>query len=506
MLKGGHIIVAHMRDQQDDKKTATQHPRRPPRQVQGAQAFGESPTPMVAKRDVRSPSDVLALQRLVGNQAVGRRLDRQVSAQIQRKDDAQDTSTIDTEQAKYTPNFAAPLSKAAPAGFKVTVAVSQKIPEYLTFAKTRMKSTIRNKVRSAVRSVPGASLAIRKPKSGQQIKEKAAVKAAGVQPGTPVTDPAVANILQNSDSVGHSWIKLSPVDAAGKVIQTYSFGFIPANPGAPHGPQQAVAGLVRNPDLEFEAYADYNNRYLDTTVSPKAYEKALFKIAQLMAGPPAYMTIGYNCTQFTKDIANAAGAAFPGKAGMMIPVSDRGFMKRAMSPNALYDKLGDNLNTEDTSDERDMLQDPNFFEGPQGITQTGAARRNRGLELTDIMAADDAATVPVAKDAVVIPTGASFGTMLQVEYEGRQLYAVKDDLIQHLKQLEPASKSKWKLKGSLIVRTSRGLVPIKSGANIMVREFEEDEILLESDRDAGGTRGTCELLPFWQAVSGVSLS
>src|SRR5262249_31601604 len=154
-----------------------------------------------------------------------------------------------------------------------------------------------------------------------------------------------------------SWIKLSPIGASGP-IQTYSFGFIPANPGQAHGPQQAVAGSVRNPDLEFET--DGNNRYLDTAVDATTDMKNLSKIGQLTAAPPNYMTIGYNCTQFTKEIARVAGASFPSKAGMMIPISDRGFMKRALSPNALYSKLGSDLGTQSTSPERDLLSQPGY--------------------------------------------------------------------------------------------------------------------------------------------------
>ncbi len=426
---------------------------------------------------------------------------------VQRKggSSAKIADDITKETAKYVPNFRNPRSADAPTGYQVTVAASMYVPEYLQFAKTRMKSTIRNRVRTIARNVPGASALIRKAKTSQQIKEKAAVKAAGKAPGTATTDPAVDNILQNSDSVGHSWIKLSPIGDNGP-IQTYSFGFIPENPGVPHGPQQAVPGYVRNPDLEFEAGG--NNLYLDTPVDQKAYLKSLTKIAQLKANAPAYMTIGYNCTQFTKEIARIAGATFPSKAGMMIPISDRGFLKRAMSPNALYAKLDKDQGAQTTSPERDLLEDDSYtYSDDSGISQRQTATtQTRGLRLLDIMRDEDdpEATIEVERDEEVIPLGESNG-LQKVDYEGRELYATdKDALLRHLEQQPPKSRSKHTLRDSLTAtgtRTGKERT-LNPGTLIMAGDTDMDQVEIETPMP-DAFRGSCDLLSFWKAVGGI---
>lgn len=480
-------------------------------------ARSASPTIVGGSPVMRTADDILALQRTVGNQAVARELSQQTSDTIQRKDDKKKGATgnldgvIAQEHAKYVPNFATPLSTDAPTSYKVTVAVSQAVPEYLTFAKARMKSTVRNKIREAVRTVPGMSLGVRKPKTSAAIKEKAAVKAAGKAPGTPATDPAVKNIIENSDSVGHSWIKMSPVGASGP-IQTYSFGFIPAN-GAAHGPQQAVPGFVRNPDLEFEAYEDHTSRFLDTTVSAKSYQAALSKIAALMGAPPAYMTIGYNCTQFTKDIAKAAGASFPSKAGMMIPISDRGFRKRALNPNALYSKLGNNLNTADSSTEQTRLQDPSggFEETTAGIapvtTSSFSFSRSRGMQLIDMSApdGDPNATISVDASDVVIPTGMRQGNMWEVDFNGKSYYTTDKELKKHLEDQEPDARSIHTLRRTLMIEKTRGgTVSVKSGSKVMVTSVDYGELSIDSGRP-DNHQGSCSLLDFWGAVGGLDL-
>ena len=272
---------------------------------------------------------------------------------IQRKggDKGNPVADIQAVEQTLTPNFA-PLSDNPPANFEVTVAVAQGLPEYLKFAKTRMKSVIRNKARSVLRSVPGMGSTVRKPKTSAEIKTKAATKAAPQASGQ-ADQAAIKRIVDNSDSVGHAWIKFTSFDAEGDGITTYSFGFIAQT--SPTNPQQAVAGVVRNPDLEFET--DTNRRYLKTDVDAKQYLKGLRKATELAAAPPNYSTIGYNCTKFVKDVAKAAGATIPGKIGMMMPISSRGLLKQALNPNRLYDQLGKNVDTETDSPEATMIED-----------------------------------------------------------------------------------------------------------------------------------------------------
>jgi hypothetical protein len=414
---------------------------------------------------------------------------------VQRDDDSDESETdpVAKEIAtkNYQPNFEKPLSKDKPTGYQVTVAAAIQMPEYLAFAKTRMKSTIRNKLRSAVRSVPGGSAFAREPKTSAQIKVKAAAKAAGKDPGTDTTDPDVNKIVQNSDAVGHSWIKLSTIGPNGP-IQTYSFGFLPQSNSA-HGPQQAVPGCVRNPDLEFEKES-FTNNYLDTPVSDEAYMKALTKIGELKAAPPQYMTIGYNCTQFAKDVARAAGATFPSKAGMMIPISDRGFMKRALSPNALYGKLEDEEGTQQTSPEREMLK--------QGGSETGSGLRARpGLQVYDFTTGGP--SIDVGRDEVVIPLPERlYGVMLKVLYRGQELYVRGTDAyVDHLKQQKPQPGDEFSLQGALdMTRQERvSKEKVYAGTRVKVVSFDGTYVTLE----AGRNKGSCGLWDFWKAVAGL---
>jgi hypothetical protein len=466
-------------------------------------------------RTSEDPTGLLNLQRLVGNRVVTSllRSDDGTPALVQRKKGkgggADLTTAIDQEHQKYVGNFGTPLSTEAPVDYKVTVAASMYMPEYLKFAKTRMKSTIRNTVRSAVReNIPGAGAFVRKHKTGKEIKEKAAIKTAGLPTGTATTDPAVKKIIENSDAVGHSWIKLSTLGATGAVIQTYSFGFLPDDPSVPHGPQEAVPGRVRNPDLEFESYSDHENIYLDTPVKAASYQKGLAKVAKLMANPPNYKTIGYNCTQFVKEVAREAGANFPGKAGMMIPISDRGFRKRALSPNALYGKLEANLGAEKTSKERDLLADDTYnYDDTSGIRQNvplTTPSRVSALELFDPFDADGK-DVTVRPSDMVIPTGEMNGS-IRVEYEGKELYASSTSaLIRHLEQQEPEPKSQHKLQGSLVVETGRGPQrTVKAGTVVRVGDVAAGDLEIEVGRP-DMFNGTCGLIEFWEAVGGVKL-
>jgi hypothetical protein len=214
------------------------------------------------------------------------------------------------------------------------------------------------------------------------------------------------------------------------------------------------------------------------------------------------MTIGYNCTQFTKDIARSAGADFPSKAGMMIPISDRGFMKRAMSPNALYSKLGTDQDVKSTSPESEMLQDPSYSWTSAGLAED----KPKGLELFDLMAGEDAPTIKVKPEEEVIPRGNSFGTP-KVEYQGRELYVVdKDAFLAHLEQQEPKPRSKHRLEGDLIATsaTTGNERTIRGGSQVAVIDYSRSssQVSVETDR-SNWFQGSCDLLDFWRAVGGL---
>jgi hypothetical protein len=127
---------------------------------------------------------------------VGRSPEQATAAVIQRKGetDAEAKDAITKETAKYLPNFVPPGRRTRQPATRSQWRRPWRYPEYLRFAKTRMKSTIRNKIRTALRSVPGGGAFVRRARTSKQIKEKAAVKASGKAPGTAVTDPAFDNI------------------------------------------------------------------------------------------------------------------------------------------------------------------------------------------------------------------------------------------------------------------------------------------------------------------------
>lgn len=278
---------------------------------------------------------------------------------IQRKG-GNETDEIKNIQQSLTPNFA-PRSTDDPARFEVTIAVAQGLPEYLKFAKTRMRSTIRNKARGKLKSLPVLGGLVRDAKTSAQIKDKAAKKAAPKDAAGEAADADVNRIAQESNNVGHSWLKFSTYNTTGNLIGTYSFGFIPGQ--APTNPQDRVPGYVRNPDLEYEDEA--SRRYQSTTVPAKKYLSGLRKATTLSAAPPNYSTIGYNCTQFVKDVGKAAGAAVPSKVGLIIPISNRGLFKSAANPNKLFDKLGDTAQTD--SIESQMIGSKDYESDDNGM-------------------------------------------------------------------------------------------------------------------------------------------
>lgn len=297
------------------------------------------------------------VQRAPGEQQPGQ------AGMIQRKGEKGE-SIADLENG-LVPNFTP--NPGTPAGYSVTVAVATGMENYITFAKTRMKSTIRNKLRGFVRGIPGLGGSVRNPKSSKEIKDKAARRVLEERGETP-DDSKVKKVLDQADSVGHAWIKFNAQDAQGNLLKTYSFGFMYG--ASPTHPAQKVAGLVKQPDMMFED-KDESTRFLTTNVSAKSYAQGLKRAKQIQANPPQYSTMDYNCTKFVREVAKAAGATYPGGTGMMIPVSNFGEIKlfsKAYNPTLLHEKLGKQTDAVDNdSPEMRMMENDNLMESSDGM-------------------------------------------------------------------------------------------------------------------------------------------
>lgn len=291
---------------------------------------------------------------------------------IQRKLDAD--AVITNLEQNGIPNFT-PQDGAA-TRYSITVAVAKGMDEHPLFSKVRMKSKIRNTLRSMVRGNPLGNALVRAPKTGKQIKEKAANrvireqdKRAVANGGTVSTTPAATranNIINSSDEVGHSWIKFNMLDDKSSILKTYSFGFIPDE--HPDNPTEKVGGYVRNPDMEFEGSP--NVRYATTTVSSKSFAKAIERAIQLQANPPQYSTMGYNCTKFTREIAKQGSASYPSGTGMIIPIHNIGggltFRDKSYMPGRLFDRMDGRNGVDDTSQERQMINSGKYQENDKG--------------------------------------------------------------------------------------------------------------------------------------------
>ena len=265
-----------------------------------------------------------------------------------------------------------------PDKFVFTVGVARGGEDYVSFAKKRMKSTIRNKARSALRKGPGLKKFFRKSKSSAEIKKRSAEKvlsSKGVeQPGQTQID----RIINESADVGHTWVKLTLYED-GDAMGTYSFGFIPGD--APQHPTMPVTGVVRNPDIEYET--ESNTRFIDTPLSQSDFRNGLKKITKLHDSPPNYTTSGYNCTKFAREVAKAAGATFPGGTGMMIPISDLGLFQKAYNPGKLYEKLGGKDDVYTESPEREALESGSEMNDEGQIVSPEQAAADREANWTE---------------------------------------------------------------------------------------------------------------------------
>ena len=315
----------------------------------------------------------------------------QASADVQRANDNVGTiqrklnpdTVITNLQQAGVPNFT-PVA-GTPAKYSITVAVAKGMEDHPLFSKKRMKSKIRNTVRSMVRGNAATNAMVRAPKTGDQIKEKAAKRViraedkraqkSGAAASTTPADQRAQDIMDSSDDVGHSWIKFNMLDASGQILKTYSFGFIPAQ--HPDNPTVKVPGLVRNPDMEFEA--EPSVRYSTTAVSSKSFAKAVERTAQLEANPPQYSTMGYNCTKFTREVAKQGSASYPGGTGMIIPIHNIGggltIRDKSYMPGRLFDKLDGKANVSDSSTEQQMLQSGKYQEDDKGTLVSKEQKR-----------------------------------------------------------------------------------------------------------------------------------
>jgi hypothetical protein len=206
--------------------------------------------------------------------------------------------------------------------FRFSLLASVDHVDYFEFSRKRLELTIQNK----------KTLLSKNKKSGIQIKEEAAKSVVEEKYKELTDEERLAKIkeLQGiSGQVGHAWVRLAILDQ-GKVQDEKSFGFWPLA-FFPH-PEKSVPGRVRHPDTVHDS--DSNIRQIDKEIPAEDYEKAMSKVTERMKSTPDYKLIDYNCTAFTKEVADAAKVPFPKSAYMRIP-----FRGLTWDPNALFREL-----------------------------------------------------------------------------------------------------------------------------------------------------------------------
>ncbi|HEY9076005.1 MAG TPA: DUF4157 domain-containing protein [Anaerolineaceae bacterium] len=275
------------------------------------------------------------------------------------------------------------LKDKVPDQFILTIAVVRERSDNLKFAKERLESSIRNKLREFGKKIPLIGKLIRTPKTSEQIKTKAARKVfegktkeeqakdiqsahnAGLISGSTTDSEelkkenekkgAIAYIESQSGQVGHTWVKLS-TKSGGSLQEISSFGFWPkkwregmnVRGGFGH-PNTPVPGQVMHPDTIHDNDADV--RYIDVPLKGVNYKTALAKAVSRFKAPPSYVLSGYNCTKFAQEIASSAGASFPGSpivpgwyADLLNKLSgeqegSKGFVSPTLSPGGTYEGM-----------------------------------------------------------------------------------------------------------------------------------------------------------------------
>ena len=197
--------------------------------------------------------------------------------------------------------------------FSVLAAIEEK--DYLDFAEARLRITLAEKAKG------------KKGMSSAKIKEAAATKViADKYFNNDLSQLAellkkVKKLVASSGRVGHTWIKLSRYDRTkNSLIDEQSFGFWPLTGYS--DPKAPTAGRVRSPDVAHEYDTDLRRKDFDITF--EEYQKAMAEAGRMMASPPDYTLIDFNCTKFALHIAQKINKSFPPNAFMRVPKLDFG--------------------------------------------------------------------------------------------------------------------------------------------------------------------------------------
>jgi hypothetical protein len=236
------------------------------------------------------------------------------------------------------------------ANYKLTLFAAIQNPYLIKFAQKRLDLTIqneknrkKNKLRSKKKEKQVLTNTEIKNEAARQVLEEEETQEFQ---GMTLTEQqaAIQKLANASSAVGHTWVKLSALDANDNAVKEHSFGFYPL--GGYNRPELSVPGQVVYPDKVHQN--DPSQLALDYDLTQDQYDQALAMAISQLKSPPEYKLIDYNCTLFAKKIVQTAEQNFPSNAFMTIPSG--GFsaitglnQQKAFNPNGLYEALGKNL-------------------------------------------------------------------------------------------------------------------------------------------------------------------
>ena len=124
---------------------------------------------------------------------------------------------------------------------------------------------------------------------------------------------------------GHSIVRMN-AKKFGYPVSSYSFGFWPSTTSGAAG---TIKGVVDNPDKPNKPLsASFDINYSD-------YLKAAAKIRGTIGSMRTYSMIGYNCTSFAVDVAQAAGVPLKDEDAASYVTTHRHYSQRVDSPYTL---------------------------------------------------------------------------------------------------------------------------------------------------------------------------
>jgi len=186
--------------------------------------------------------------------------------------------------------------------------------------KTLQKTGILNKLPNWLKQNKIIKSAMRAPKTGEEIKQKARrlinkqsqEDSKGLDTAKE-EDKEKLDWLQSSvnyvDTVGHAWVKLR-ANVGGKTKELSSFGMHAKDDDSYDDPRKTVPGKVEYPDKFTKDLEGGRIAARTYKISLKKYYQAFDFAAKTHQSPPPYSMVGYHCTTFARDVAKAAGGPF----------------------------------------------------------------------------------------------------------------------------------------------------------------------------------------------------